>query len=361
MRLTERLMFIFGAGLAVVFALELYIYCLVFCALILITIIVAIFTEGFRIFQWLFVIVFIPQVLLVFMEEYNIVALIIFSTVVFFGLITPIFYGDSNFSLVELSGPYEVGHKDIFMSVTGNAVSVFYPMDKDVHNKILDEEPERNTQWLRYGYNTRLGGARATAPWGKEYHSHPFIWKFVDGARLDTAQDGELAKDFADGSKTLVPVIYSHGLTSTRTFQSGSCRDLASNGYIVFAPDHHDGTCNYSRLKNGEERYWTSMLNPDDQETFLSRLEVRLTEVKQLIDDIENQSEMLEQTLQFGSNAKIDMDKLIVGGHSFGGMTGLYSGYREERVKAVFGFDAWIWPVVPKVMDQKIKLTQPQF
>jgi len=60
MRLTERLMFIFGAGLAVVFALELYLYCLIFCALILITIIVALFTEGFRIFQWLFVIVFIP-------------------------------------------------------------------------------------------------------------------------------------------------------------------------------------------------------------------------------------------------------------------------------------------------------------
>jgi len=84
-------------------------------------------------------------VLLVFMQEYNIVALIIFSTVVFFGLITPIFYGDSNFKRVELSGPYEVGHKDIYMNVTGNAVSVFYPMDKDVHNKILDEEPKRNT------------------------------------------------------------------------------------------------------------------------------------------------------------------------------------------------------------------------
>jgi len=93
------------------------------------------------------------------------------------------------------------------------------------------------------------------------------------------------------------------------------------------------------------------MVNPDDQETFLSRLEVRLTEMRQLIDDILNWSEMMESTLEFGTNVKIDMEKLVVGGHSFGGMTALYTGYRDERAKAVFGFDAWIWPVLPKVMD----------
>lgn len=109
---------------------------------------------------------------------------------------------------------------------------------------------------------------------------------------MDTVQDGDLANDFmtADESKrkNLIPVIYSHGLTSCRTFQSGSCRDLASNGYIVFSIDHHDGTCNYSRLKNGDEKYWCSKLDADSQDEFLSRLEVRLTETIELINDIEN-------------------------------------------------------------------------
>lgn len=121
------------------------------------------------------------------MQEYNIVAEIILCTVIFFGILTAILYGEANFNRVTLTGPFEVGHKDIHISKTGNAVSVFYPMDKEVHAEILDKEPDRNTAWMRYGYNTRLGGARATAPWGKKYHSHPFIWKFVQHAKMLTA------------------------------------------------------------------------------------------------------------------------------------------------------------------------------
>lgn len=36
-----------------------------------------------------------------------------------------------------------------------------------------------------------------------------------------------------------------------------------------------------------------------------------------------SQPQFLEQTLGFSSIAKMDMDKLIVGGHSFGGITAL--------------------------------------
>ena len=224
------------------------------------------------------------------MGEYNLIAEIILCLVIFLGILFTILFGEANFNRVVLTGPFEVGHKDIYISSTGNAVSVFYPMDKDVHASILDEEPDRNTEWMRYGYNTRLGGARATAPWGSETHSHPFIWKFVQNARMLTAQDGPLAKVFWTENeaerKPLIPMTYSHGLTSCRTFQSGSCRDLASHGYIVFSIDHHDGTCNYSRLKSGDEKYWSSLLNPDDWDIWISRLEIRLTETCAMIDDI---------------------------------------------------------------------------
>lgn len=83
-------------------------------------------------------------------------------------------------------------------------------------------------------------------------------------------------------------MLYSHGLTSCRTFQSGSCRDYASHGYIVFSIDHHDGTCNYSKLKSGDDKYWSSMMNPDDWNIWISRLEIRLTEAVSMIDDIYN-------------------------------------------------------------------------
>lgn len=89
-----------------------------------------------------------------FLEEYNIVAEVIFCTILFFGILVSILYGEGNFNRLELTGRYEVGHKEIYISKTGNAVSVFYPMDKEVHKKILDEDSDRNSKWMRYGYKT---------------------------------------------------------------------------------------------------------------------------------------------------------------------------------------------------------------
>jgi len=68
---------------------------------------------------------------------------------------------------------------------------------------------------------------------------------------------------------------------------------------------------------------------------------------------------MIEKTLGFHPNARFNLDKLIVGGHSFGGMSSVYSAFREKRVKAVFGFDAWVWAVLSKVYAAKFIVRQP--
>ena len=120
------------------------------------------------------------------MGEYNLIAEIILCVVIFLGILVTILFGEANFERLKLTGPFEVGHKDIHISHTGNAISVFYPMDPEIHAQIMKKEPERNTKWMRYGYNTRLGGARATAPWGSDTHSHPFVWKFVENVRMLT-------------------------------------------------------------------------------------------------------------------------------------------------------------------------------
>jgi len=64
---------------------------------------------------------------------------------------------------------------------------------------------------------------------------------------------------FLDGNddvRPLIPVILCHGMTGSRTSQSGSCRDMASHGYIVFSLDHHDGSAHFSRTRDGHEQFW---------------------------------------------------------------------------------------------------------
>ena len=82
------------------------------------------------------------------MGEYNLIAEIVLCTVIFFGILMTILFGEANFNRLILTGPYEVGHKNMHISSTGNAISVFYPMDRDIHTKIMDEEPERNSDWM---------------------------------------------------------------------------------------------------------------------------------------------------------------------------------------------------------------------
>ena len=42
-------------------------------------------------------------------------------------------------------------------------------------------------------------------------------------------------------------------------------------------------------------------------------------------------------------------------------MSSAYTAFREERVKGVFGFDAWIWAVLSKVYARKFIIKQPQY
>ena len=49
----------------------------------------------------------------------------------------------------------------------------------------------------------------------------------------------------------------------------------------------------------------------------------------------------------------------MLGGHSFGGLTSVAVAAQEPRVKAVFGFDAFLWPILDEVKSDSIILNQP--
>lgn len=74
--------------------------------------------------------------------------------------------------------------------------------------------------------------------------------------------------------------MFLHGLCGTRTTYSQSCRDFATHGYIVFTLTHFDGTANYSRKRNGDEKYWSSDVPHMDIEYRRGQLKIRKEEVR---------------------------------------------------------------------------------
>ena len=165
--------------------------------------------------------------------------------------------------------------------------------------------------------------------------------------------------DHLAGVQKLIPVIFCHGLTGSRTSQSGSCRDLASHGYIVFSLDHHDGSAHYSRKRDGSEKYWSQKDDLMCLDMHQENLEVRAAEVKGLIDDM-HEEDFLQSRLGFSAQATLDLSKIIVGGHSFGGVTAMVVAERDSRVSACCTLDPWLWAVNDQIDANKFSLTCPQ-
>lgn len=153
-------------------------------------------------------------------------------------------------------------------------------------------------------------------------------------------------------------MIYCHGLTCNRVNQSVSCRDFASHGFIVFSLDHFDGTCNYARKKNGDEKYWSSKHDVLDRQLRKDQLAIRVEECINLIDEI-FEDKYAQETLGFDSEVRLETDKFSIGGHSFGGVTAIAVAEKDDRVKACFGMDPWTWAVNEKVDDGSFKVNCP--
>ena len=104
---------------------------------------------------------------------------------------------------------------------------------------------------------------------------------------MNVCPDGEIAQFFKSGEFKLCPIIFSHGMKGSRCMYSTICQEMASHGYIVFALDHHDGSCPYTENKQGTQSWKFDVDAPkfsyDDLNT---KLNIRAQEVSYLIDDI---------------------------------------------------------------------------
>ena len=85
----------------------------------------------------------------------------------------------------------------------------------------------------------------------------------------------------------IIPIIISHGLTASRSLYTSLCSELASFGYIVFALDHHDGTCCYTEDQNSSNSWiFDSKMPYFKYEDFNAKLNQRVQEVIALVDEI---------------------------------------------------------------------------
>lgn len=157
MRISEWSVYTLGLGLAVFYGLEMFLVCFVLAIVIIMVAVVGAIVEGVRFYQWFFYVGFIPQIILIVMDIYSAIALGIYCFFLAIPIILALMYGNGDFSRLKMTGPYEVGHQDSFLSPhDGTEVSVFYPMDRDEYKATIKEKG-RNPYVFRHGYASRMG------------------------------------------------------------------------------------------------------------------------------------------------------------------------------------------------------------
>lgn len=174
--------------------------------------------------------------------------------------------------------------------------------------------------------------------------------------KVPISRDGPLAAEFLSGKKKLQPLIFSHGLSSHKMNYSGICREIASYGFLVIALNHNDRSCEFTTgpevdvVTDGDKKdkvrqriKFDMSFEFVDYEIRHPQVIIRENEVMALIDQVSTPA-FIKDTFNGWEKAQLDLTKIVVGGHSFGGITALGTTCADRRVKACIGLDPWFFP-----------------
>lgn len=168
-------------------------------------------------------------------------------------------------------------------------------------------------------------------------------------------------------------IIFSHGLGAFRTLYSAIGIDLASHGFIVAAVEHRDKSASATyyfkdqsaaKAKNKTWMY-IKMLKQEDSSERNKQVRQRAKECSQalnLILDI-NSGKPVKNILKLPFAIKqltdsVDVNKIAIMGHSFGGATVLQTLSEDKRFRCGIALDAWMFPLGDEVYP---RIPQPLF
>ena len=145
-------------------------------------------------------------------------------------------------------------------------------------------------------------------------------------------------------------LLFSHGLGGMKNQNAIQIEALVHKGYIVVAPDHaydanitvfYDGTI--ADFRSGSEGIHT-----EDQfwEYRLPQLQNRTDDINYIYNKIRLLTEDKKSIWTY-----IDIHKVGIFGHSFGGATSIMVAHSNPEIDAVFLLDAWTVPIPQSVVD----------
>lgn len=234
--------------------------------------------------------------------------------------------------LIQPTGPFRVGYKT-YKDKSDVIYSVFYPTlnPTSILAKFIPDEDA----WKKYR-EIAQGKTNFPPKWLFDVLTH-FCTKLNLLVSVDAPIVSQQELKQHTHLEKFIPVVFSHGLGGSRNNYSSILTQLASQGHFVVAMDHQDNVRD---------------LCLECEKHVFKYLGMRIREITQMINEISTWSGSLSKL--FGNQIELDLSRLTVMGHSYGGCSAYKVASQDERVKHCVLFDPWMTPVEKEALDNKL-------
>jgi dienelactone hydrolase len=150
-------------------------------------------------------------------------------------------------------------------------------------------------------------------------------------------------------------VIFSHGLGGMRMQNTIQMEELASRGFIALAMDH-PFDANLTVFNDGSSAdYRSAIVGEVTTEEFwnirLPQINTRVADVSYVLDHIKD---IQADNDDFWN--MVDLERVGIMGHSFGGATAIVASSRDARLDACIALDGWLVPVEQSIIKNGLNV-----
>lgn len=236
------------------------------------------------------------------------------------------------FSFAEPQGPYPIGSTTMILE------------DEGREEPATDDPADCRKLKIQIWYPASPGTGTGKSP----YINHlpvvleglrqaisipPFLLGQLKYVQSHSEQDAELSMD-----QDRFPVLlFSHGLTGFRNQNTFQVEELASRGYVVVGIDHpYDAAA----VVFPDQTAMLKLENLSGFDAYEKKSRLWVEDAKFVLD----QMELLNESDHKGIfSERLDMDKVGMFGHSFGGATAAQMLLADSRVKAALNMDGTLY------------------
>lgn len=275
----------------------------------------------------------------------------------------------------DCTGPFSVGCMDFMCAkndcagVTtdaGSFIRFFYPSKKTAEK--LDES--ETCFWIpRQEYTSGLINFMRLPVW---LLGRVFYWT-VGSLHIPAVYNAPLYKPADDNMEhqSLPCVVFSHGLGGNRLIYSTYCCELASQGCLVACVEHRDKSASATYIvkeTEGDDNMTEEWIKFHRLQPSYNEFEFRNSQVHKRAAECINAHNILEK-IHLGDcpknllndnsilqqlKGRLDLNKVAIVGHSFGGATAVMSLAKDKRFRCGVALDIWMLPLGKEIFDYEL-------